>query len=376
MSSRKSNALLADIGQLMVIGFDGTQLSSQLRTLLKRIQPAGVILFARNIANADQTCRLLKDCQSCVSMPLFTCVDMEGGRVDRFRDVLGPSPSAAGVFATGENRLFRKHGEIIGRCCRALGFNTDFAPVVDLAFEKSRKVMSSRVVSADPREVITYAREFLAGLRGAGVLGALKHFPGLGEADLDSHDKLPSVRKTWKRLWDEDLAPYRALRSSAPMVLIGHAAYPSVTRGKTPASLSEEWIREILRRRIGYRGLIISDDLEMGAVLKTVSIEDATVGHVRAGGNLALICHVEEHVIRGYEVLVKEAERNSAFARKCRESIARVLACKKKCNLRKAMSSSSTSDKAGRLARQLWEFAEQVRVEAMNAQRGNRRSRA
>jgi len=366
LSSTKSNAPLADLGQLLVIGFDGTQVSGEMRSLLTWIQPAGVILFARNIANAGQTCRLLKDCQSCVSTPLFSCVDMEGGRVDRFRDVLGPSPSAAEVFATREKRLFRKHGEIIGRCCRALGFNTDLAPVVDLAREKSRTVMSSRVVSTNPREVTSYAREFLAGLRSAGVLGALKHFPGLGEADLDSHLKLPSVNKPWKRLWGEDLSPYRALRSGAPMVLVGHAAYPSVTRGKIPASLSEKWIRDVLRRKIGYRGLIVSDDLEMGAVLKTVSIEEATVGHIRAGGNLALICHREEHVIRGYEALVKEAGRNSAFARKCRESIARVLACKKKCKLRTP--AASNSDKAARLSRQLWEFAEQVRVEAMGAE--------
>jgi len=373
LSSKNANP---DIGQLLVIGFDGTQVSAELCSLLKRIQPAGVILFARNIANAEQTCRLLKECQAGVSTPLFTCVDMEGGRVDRFRDVLGPSPSAAEVFATREKQLYRKHGEIIGRCCRALGFNTDFAPVADLAFEKSRTVMSSRVVSEDPQDVITYGREFLAGLRAAGVLGALKHFPGLGEADLDSHHKLPSVNKPWKRLWEEDLIPYRALRASAAMVLIGHAAYPSVTRTKVPASLSEKWISEVLRRKIGYRGLVVSDDLEMGAVLKTVSIEDATVGHIAAGGNLALICHREEFVVGGYEALVKEAERKSVFARKCRESIARVLACKKKCNVRKVASSASAADKAQRLTRQLWEFAEQVRVEAMSAETYGGRGRA
>ncbi len=146
-----------DTGQLLIIGFDGTEMSGQLRSLLTRLQPAGVILFARNITSADQTYKLLKDCQACVSEPLFSCVDMEGGRVDRFRNVTGPTPSAADVFATGDRKLFRKHGQMIGETCRTLGFNTDFAPVVDLALEASRTVMSSREVSADPKQAVAYA---------------------------------------------------------------------------------------------------------------------------------------------------------------------------------------------------------------------------
>src|SRR4029077_9582898 len=157
------------------------EMTPHLGSLLKRLQPAGVILFARNIVTAEQTWRLLRDCQKGISTPLFTCIDLEGGLVDRFRDVLGPTPSAADVFATGDRKLFRKHGQIIGKNCRALGFNVDFAPALDLAFESSRSVMSSRVVSADPRQTVSYAREFLAGLRSANVLGCGKHFPGLGE---------------------------------------------------------------------------------------------------------------------------------------------------------------------------------------------------
>ncbi|MGB6801917.1 MAG: glycoside hydrolase family 3 N-terminal domain-containing protein, partial [Candidatus Sulfotelmatobacter sp.] len=167
-----------NVGQLLIMGVDGTEMTPRLSSLLARLQPAGVILFARNIKSAEQTWRLLRDCQKCVSTPLFTCVDLEGGNVDRFRDVLGPTPAAAEVFATGDRKLFRKHGQIIGENCRALGFNVDFAPVLDLGFEASRRVMSTRSVSADPRQTIAYAREFLAGLRAAGVLGCGKHFPG------------------------------------------------------------------------------------------------------------------------------------------------------------------------------------------------------
>src|SRR5580692_4567910 len=140
MRANKSNSQ-DEIGQLLIVGCDGTEMTTRLASLLKRLQPAGVILFARNIKTAEQTSRLLRDCQKCVSTPLFTCVDLEGGSVDRFRDLLGPTPSAAEVFATGDRKLYRKHGQVIGENCRALGFNVDFAPVLDLAFEASRTVM-------------------------------------------------------------------------------------------------------------------------------------------------------------------------------------------------------------------------------------------
>ena len=355
-----------DTGQLLIIGFDGTEMSTRLRSLLTRLQPAGVILFARNITSADQTYKLLKDCQACVSEPLFSCVDMEGGRVDRFRNVTGPAPSAADVFASRDRKLFRKHGQMIGETCRTLGFNTDFAPVVDLALESSRTVMSSRSVSADPKQAVAYAREFLAGLRSAGVIGAAKHFPGLGEANLDTHHELPSVEKTLKKLWEEDLYPYRALRRELSMILVGHANYPAVTHDGLPASLSKKWITDVLRKKIAYRGLVVSDDLEMGGVLKAAPIEQAAVEHIRAGGDLCLICHQEDFVVRACENLLKEIERNRRFARRAEESAQRVLAFKKKSPVLKRRTAAPAPAKLAKLSRQLWEFGEQVRLEGIN----------
>jgi beta-N-acetylhexosaminidase len=365
---KKTSSISGEVGQLLIIGFDGIEMSPRLRSLLTRLQPAGVILFARNIASGEQTYRLLNECQSCVSTRLFKCVDMEGGRVDRFRNVTGPAPSAADVFATRNRGLYRKHGKTIGDSCRALGFNTDFAPVVDLALETSRNVMSSRAVSADPKEATSYAREFLAGLGSAGVLGAIKHFPGLGEANLDTHHELPNVQKSWKQLWDADIAPYRSLRRESPLILVSHAAYPAVTRNHTPASLSRKWITDVLRKKIGYRGLVVSDDLEMGGVLKSVRIEQAAVEHIRAGGDLCLICHIEEGIIGSFEALVKEVERDANFARCAKESIARVLALKKKSKELKHRATVPTPTKLEKLSRQLWEFSEQVRLSTIRRQ--------
>ena len=368
MHKKTGSSIEASIGQLLIIGFDGTEMSPPLASLLTRLQPAGVILFARNITGGEQTFKLLKDCQACVSTPLFTCVDMEGGRVDRFRNVTGSAPSAADVFATGDRKLFRKHGKVIGDSCRTLGFNTDFAPVVDLALEASKTVMSSRAVSADPKQVVIYAREFLAGLRSAKVVGSAKHFPGLGEANLDTHHGLPSVNKSWKKLWEEDLYPYRAMRRELPMVLIGHANYPNVTRDSSPASLSRKWITDVLRKKIGYRRLVVSDDLEMGGVLKAAPIEQAAVEHIRAGGDLCLICHIEEYVTRSYEALIKTAESDRKFAQRVKDSVERVLAFKRKFSALKRKAPLPSQERLGRLSRQVWEFGEEVQLAKLKSE--------
>ncbi len=350
----------SNLGQLLTIGFEAAEMSPQLAALLTRIQPGGVILFARNIQSADQTFNLLRQCRDRVSTPIFTAVDMEGGSVDRFRNIFGRAPSAADVFASAKRPLFRKHGRLIGTCCRALGFNTDFAPVVDLAFEVSRNVMASRAVSADPRQAVIYAREFLGGLLAAGVIGVGKHFPGLGEANLDTHHELPSVHKPFRKLWEEDIYPYRAMRREFPMILVGHANYAQVTRDTRPASLSRKWIAEVLRKKIGYRGLIVSDDMEMGGVLKAASIEEATIEFIRAGGDLCLICRQEEFVARAFEALVKEAEKDRTFARRAAESVKRILAFKKKSSELRRTSAPPDPAKVQQLSAQLQAFTAQV----------------
>jgi beta-N-acetylhexosaminidase len=359
-------------GQLLIVGCNGTEMTARLASLLTRLQPAGVILFARNIKSGEQTWRLLRDCRKCVSTPLFTCIDLEGGSVDRFRDVLGPTPSAAEVFATADRKLFRTHGRMIGENCRAFGFNLDFAPVLDLAFEASRSVLSSRSVSENPRKAVTYAREFLAGLRAANMFGCGKHFPGLGEGKLDSHHALPVIEKSMKRLWAEDLVPYRTLRRQLPLVMISHAAYPRVTHDRTPASLSKVWITDTLRKRIGFRNLIVSDDLEMGGVLAAAPVGEAAVQHIRAGGDLCLVCHREDYITQAYEALVSTTERDAKFARQVEEAAARVLAFKKK--WRRMMRSGKPPSAAGvgKLSRKLWEFGEQVRLENMNREENAR----
>ncbi len=367
MPTKSSLDLRQQVGQLLIMGFDGTVVSTRLRLMLATLCPAGIILFKRNIEEPAQTHVLLREVQKAVSTPMFLCVDMEGGTVDRLRDVIAPAPSVAEVVAAASKKLFRKHGRIIGEEVRALGFNTDFAPVLDLQFEASKSVLTSRTVSADPKETTAYAREFLRGLQDCNVLGCGKHFPGLGGANLDSHHDLPSIPTPWKRLWAEDLLPYRTLRRELPFVMVAHAAYPEVTGERIPASLSKKWMSDILRKKIGYRGLIITDDLDMGGVLAAASIEDAAVETLRAGADMFLVCQREESVWRAFEAVYKQAEKDKRFARLVAAKSKRVLAMKKRAGPLKARTAPAPSQKTvDRLRRNMWEFAEELRMNALS----------
>ena len=240
--------------------------------------------------------------------------------------------------------------------------------MLDLQFEPSKSVLTSRTVSSDPKETIQYAREFLRGLSGSKILGCGKHFPGLGEANLDSHNELPVIEKPWNRLWNEDLLPYRQLRRDLPFVMVAHAAYPQVTGDRTPASLSKKWMSEILRKKIGYRGLIITDDLDMGGVLAAASIEGAAVETLRAGADMFLVCQKEESVWRAFEAVYKRAESDKKFAKLIAEKSRRVLAAKKKSRaLKSRMTAVPTQKTLDKLRRNIWEFTEEIRASALGA---------
>jgi beta-N-acetylhexosaminidase len=359
-TTKKLTQLSRQVGQLLIMGYDGTAIDSRLRTVLSTLQPGGVILFARNIEEPHQTWKLLRDSQATTLVPMFLCVDLEGGTVDRLKNVIAPAPSLHDVFVTRQPRLYRMHGNILGLESRALGFNTDFAPVLDLGFAASRGVLTSRTASANPKDAIAYAREFLAGLKAAQVLGCGKHFPGLGEANLDTHHDLPAVEKPLKKMWVEDLLPYRELRSRLPFVMVAHASYPQVTRDRTPASLSRQWMTDILRKKIGYRGLILSDDMEMGGVLAAGSIEEVAVNTLRAGADMFLVCRSQELVWRSFEAVLREAERDGKFRALVEKAARRVLAFKKRSAPLKGFAAPPKAKAIAKLKQVLNEFVEIV----------------
>ncbi len=304
-------------GSLLVVGLGGAELTGLERAWLKLVRPAGIILFKRNIADTRQTRALLKEAAGLGGAHGLRCVDVEGGSVDRLRDALAPMPSAQAVaraaFGLNRMQLAQEHGELVAQAVKAFGFNTTLAPVLDLGLPESAEVMGTRTAAATASGVTEYARAFLRGLAAQDVVGCGKHFPGLGGGTRDSHLETPAIGRSGREIWRDDLEPYRVLRDELPMVMVNHAAYPETPGKARPASVSAYWIQTVLRRKIGYRGIAFSDDLEMGGILKFMPIEEAAVAAVRAGMDLVEICHSPELILRACEALISEGERSEAF---------------------------------------------------------------
>ncbi|HWG19745.1 MAG TPA: beta-N-acetylhexosaminidase [Terracidiphilus sp.] len=304
-------------GSLLVVGLGGTELTGLERAWLRLIRPGGIILFRRNIADPEQTRALLDEATGLGALHGARCVDVEGGTVNRLRDALAPMPSAQAVASALPGRamgaLAREHGELIGRAVKAFGFNTTLAPVVDLAMPESADVLGTRAPAPDPKTVVEFTRAFLAGLAAQGVAGCGKHFPGLGGAVGDTHFVTPEIGRDWQQVWNNDLVPYRELHAAMPMIMTNHAAFSRTQSKNVPASASPFWITTVLRKRIGYRGMILTDDLEMGGILKFSPVEDAAVATIRAGSDLLEICHSAELILRTYEALISAGEQSAAF---------------------------------------------------------------
>lgn len=361
-----SPPLRLQVGQLFIVGLTGPALSDVERAWLRLVRPGGAILFRRNIEEPQQTTNLLRDAMQAAGgsdkateqIPFLRAVDLEGGLVDRLRDVVGASPSAAAVAATGDSRDAKRHGQLIGRSTRLLGFNATFAPVLDLALPEAAPVMRTRVYGTTAEQVVSYALPFLQALQSERVMGCGKHFPGLGGGTLDSHAAMPRIERTWEQLWEQDIAPYRELTRLMPLLMVAHAHFPKVREGgKEPASVSRFWVTQVLRKMIGYRGLVLTDDMEMGGLLSQMSMEDAAIAAVLAGADLLEICREPALVLRGYEAVLREAEKSEAFRKVVKRNCSRVLT-HKRALLVPVLPRVATSGQLNRLRADIRAFAE------------------
>jgi beta-N-acetylhexosaminidase len=361
-----------DVGQLLLVGLAGTALDAQERAWLRLIKPAGVVLFRRNIEAAAQVPALLASLTEVVSDgPLLRTVDVEGGLVDRLRDLIAPIPAPAAVAAIGNKKLFREHGRLIGTELRLLGLNVTLAPVLDLRTAASAEVMRTRVVSDSPKAVVTFAEAFLTGLNRSGVLGCGKHFPGLGGGALDSHHATPAIERSWKQMWDEDLLPFRKLQRALPFVMVSHATYPRAF-GKPdatalPASISPFWIERILLKKIGYRGLVLSDDMEMGGILHHAPMAEAAVAAIAAGTHLIEICKDPALVLTAYEAILSEAERSRSFRSMVEQSAATVRAQRQRLLRHDEIPAPPAEKDIAAMREQVQRFADSIAAETPEA---------
>ncbi len=322
------------VGQLFFIGLPGPEIDASTQTLLDEVRPGGICLFARNIRERQQTRDLLDALKLKLAVDPFLSIDQEGGLVDRLRRILTPMPAAASL-KTAEDA--RQLGSIVAEALRILGFNMDFAPVVDVIDAeraRSNNGLFSRQYGASADETVLLAGTFLDELGAGGILGCLKHFPGLGASTVDSHEELPFVSVSEAELGACDLMPYHSLK--APSVMVAHAAYPehrlqeSDKSGKlVPSSLSRGFVTGLLRDDLGFEGLVITDDLEMGAILKNYGIADACKMAIQAGGDMLAICADPDCIQIGYRAVLDAVTAGDIPLERIDRSLERIAAVKK-----------------------------------------------
>jgi beta-N-acetylhexosaminidase len=283
------------IGQLILIGLPGTQVDSETRELLATVQPGGVLLNGQNIESAQQVVELISTIRSLLEVPPIVAVDQEGGRVDRLKTVYSPMPSADLLRATGDASIAARLGEITAEALRTLGFNVNFAPVLDIAVDYSAdNGLKGRYLGSSVAEVVRLAGAYLEGLQRGGILGVGKHFPGLGAATVDSHSQLPTIDRSRDELSKADLSPYLELFSKINArlnaVIVAHAHYPALDGPSAlPSSLSKNIVNGLLRDDLGFKGLAITDDLEMGAVTQARELSEAAITAIEVGNDMVMI---------------------------------------------------------------------------------------
>lgn len=273
--------------RLLVVGCAGPALGDHERRILRDLQPGGLILFARNVVGADQLHALIAELRASVPRALLF-VDLEGGRVDRLKSLTGGAP-AASLLAAAPPSAAERSGRWIGRALRCFGFDVDLAPVVDLDRGRRDNALDGRYLGADPSTVERRAGAFLRGLHSAGVGGCLKHFPGLGGAGMDTHRDGAPIRLARAEL-ERDLRPFRRLAATAGAIMVSHASYPMLDPSGRPASLSPAISTGLLRGELGFRGLVISDDLEMGALGRWGDLAERAAAALAAGCDLLPAC--------------------------------------------------------------------------------------
>jgi beta-N-acetylhexosaminidase len=338
-----------DVGQLLWVGFAGPEVPAVLRGRLERGEVGATIVFKRNLAisraagpdgvaeercDLDAVTALARELHRAApdGTPALIAIDQEGGVVQRVRApaTRWPAMLEHDRFAAPDDvELAAQVGRALGDELRALGFDIDFAPVLDVHTNPANPIIGDRAFGRDAETASRRALAFARGLHAAGVLACGKHFPGHGDTATDSHLELPRIDHGWARLERVELPPFqRAAAAGLPMIMTAHVVFAALDPSR-PATLSEQVVTGLLRDRFGYRGVIVSDDLDMQAIAGHMGADVAAVAAVRAGCDVLLLCKDESHQAAAEAALVRAAERDSELRRRIGESAARVRAMKR-----------------------------------------------
>lgn len=288
---------MSALGQLLLSGVPGPVLDPETAAAFRRIQPGGYILFGRNIESPSQLRKLLDDLRDLSVVEPIITIDQEGGRVSRLRLIGHEPPNANQLRDKNEPELLTRHGRITGELLRLFGFNFDLCPVLDISFDDDAdNSLRGRCYGHNAAQVIQNAALFNDALRATGVLSCGKHFPGYSRAPLDAHHELPVIALSREELEAHELKVFRHFAKDVDAMMIGHGLFPGLGAGDLCSSLSHKIIRELLKEELGFEGLVITDDLDMGAILNHHGLEETIRLAITAGNDIAMICHRVECV--------------------------------------------------------------------------------
>ena len=296
------------IGQLFILGFEGRELSPTLEAFVRERAPGGLILFSRNLGPPDEIAILTATLQAASPTPLFIAIDQEGGKVARLGPPFTQWPAASAVGAVGSIELTYALGEAMAKELLAVGINMNLAPVLDVLTNAANPIMGDRCFAADPQAVAQHGTAFFQGLADQGVVAVGKHFPGHGDTTVDSHLALPVVPHDLARLYAVELIPFAtAISEGIPALMTAHLLCPALDPDR-PATLSQVILTDLLRERLGFSGMLISDDLLMSGITDTALPGEAAVRFLEAGGDLILICSDEAVQRQAFDTVVGAVE--------------------------------------------------------------------
>jgi len=327
----ESMTLEEKIGQLMIVGFEGTQLNENTRSFIEDLKVGGLVFFGRNIETRDQVVSLVEEIKGLNQgdIPLFLAVDEEGGLVSRVPKEYKRLPDSIKIGDLDDDDLAFQYGQLLGNRVRSLGLNLDFAPVMDIHSNPNNPVIGNRAYGTTPDRVTKIGLQVAAGLRDRAVIPSIKHFPGHGDTSTDSHIELPVIGKSLQELRDFELIPFKAaVGEDIEMVMVAHILLPSID-DEFPATLSSKVIADLLRGDLGYDGVIITDDMTMGAIVNNYSLEEASIKFLKAGGDILLICHGEENPSLVFNRIMQALEDGELSMEEIDKKVYRILELKK-----------------------------------------------
>ncbi|MFB9279964.1 beta-N-acetylhexosaminidase [Cohnella cellulosilytica] len=324
------------VGQVIVAGIEGTRIDDKMKKLIAEQHVGGLIWYKNNFSDLKGSVQLvneLKRANDGNPLPLFMSVDQEGGKVSRLPKDFTAMPDAVKVGRTGKPELAEEMGALLSNELRLMGFNMNFAPVLDVNSNPANPVIGTRAFGRDAESVATMGVAAMQGLQHGGTIAVVKHFPGHGDTSVDSHLELPSVGKTIAELEKLEWIPFRAaIQEGTDAVMIAHILFPKIDPD-SPSSLSKTVITDLLRDRLGYAGVVITDDMTMGAIARNYGIEDASLQSFLAGSDLLLVAHGYDTARKVYDRLLEAVNSGALPESRLDESLRRIIALKLKYKL-------------------------------------------